>query len=157
MKKRIFTIIGIAKTGKTETIRRVYGMIKKCHRIDKKEHVIGSSCINDRGDFRRVITIDGVKIGIESQGDPGNRSRIFESLKLFSRIKCDIIVCATRTRGKTLDAVRSYQATYDIKTRTSERIDGNDKRNMASVKMAKAIYVEIKNLITSYKSFNHSS
>lgn len=63
-------------------------------------------------DISLIVKINGVKIGIESQGDPG--SRIFESLKLFQERNCRIIVCATRSRGKTTQAVSNLAKKYRI-------------------------------------------
>jgi len=59
-----------------------------------------------------VLTINGVKIRIESQGDPG--SRLEESLLLFVKIKCTVVVCATRTRGQTVNAVEKLQPDYEV-------------------------------------------
>ncbi|WP_056659854.1 hypothetical protein [Pseudorhodoferax sp. Leaf265] len=46
-----------------------------------------------------VMDIDGCKVGIETQGDPG--SRLPTSLKRFVDADCEIIVCACRSYGAT--------------------------------------------------------
>lgn len=64
------------------------------------------------GDFQVVIVINGKLIGIESQGDPC--SRIFQTIPFFVKLGCDIIICATRTRGATFDLIESYRDSYEI-------------------------------------------
>jgi hypothetical protein len=56
------------------------------------------------GDFRLVVKINGIIIGIESKGDPNTnlRERLVD---LSDNFHCDIILCSTRTRGDTVNAV----------------------------------------------------
>jgi hypothetical protein len=53
-----------------------------------------------------------VKVGIESQGDPN--SRLFNSLGHFVKIGCKVIVCATRSRGATEEAVNSLAGDFQV-------------------------------------------
>jgi len=57
-----------------------------------------------KSDVRVVLTINGLKIGIES----GSRL-VKESLNLFVTMGCEVIICATRTSGATVDAVNALQ------------------------------------------------
>ena len=61
-------------------------------------------------DLPVVMTIDDLKVGMESQGDPN--SRLFNSLDHFVKIGCKVIVCATRSRGATLEAVNSLAGDF---------------------------------------------
>ena len=63
-------------------------------------------------DIQVIILIGKVKIGIESQGDPGGRLQ--RSLDLFVMENCHIIICATRTRGGTVKSVEGLFPTYEI-------------------------------------------
>ncbi len=65
-----------------------------------------------RRDFTVILLIKGRKVGIESQGDPN--SRLGGSLQLFVKEKCNVIICATRTRGQTVDAVNTLKKQYEI-------------------------------------------
>ncbi|NEM99456.1 hypothetical protein [Pontibacter burrus] len=76
-------------------------------------------------DFLIVIEIDGIRVGIVSQGDPG--TGLDRKLKeLADEHNCDIIICATRTRGETVKIVdriaksRGYDtirtSTYQVST-----------------------------------------
>jgi hypothetical protein len=76
-------------------------------------------------DFRLVLKINGVIIGVESQGDP-NTNLSGRLLELADGFKCDIIICSTRTKNDTVDAVdniiqtKGFQAiwtsTYQMST-----------------------------------------
>ena len=104
--KKIIALRGVANRGKSCTLKKVYRQLREEYPHCEIE------CLIDRADIRAVLTINDVKIGIESQGDPS--SRLFKSLELFVRIKCQIIICATRSRGETVDAVNNLKDTYEI-------------------------------------------
>ena len=67
------------------------------------------------GDITEVLTINGKKVGFVSHGDNGNNKNILSRLV---EKKCDIIVCASRTRGSSLNNVKeiaehnSFQIVY---------------------------------------------
>jgi hypothetical protein len=56
--------------------------------------------------------VNGLAVGIESQGDPN--SRLKRSLPAFAAAKCDIIFCACRTSGMTVDWINALSAAYII-------------------------------------------
>ena len=67
-----------------------------------------------------VITIDNINIGLCSHGDPYRpdiNEELLGTLKLFPQRNCQLIVCATRTRGGTVGAVCAFcsQYVYDVK------------------------------------------
>jgi type IV secretory pathway TrbF-like protein len=91
------------------------------------------------------LVINGFRVGIESQGDPGGR--LENSLNLFLKKNCDVIVCSTRTKGQTVKAVNKLSKHgYKVKwfeqnyVKTSEQ----DANNLA---MAKGIVKEIETII----------
>lgn len=55
-------------------------------------------------DFRLVVEINGIRIAIESQGDPNSKlqERLFD---LADNFNVDIILCTTRTKWETVYAV----------------------------------------------------
>lgn len=106
MTKTIFALRGKAKTGKTTTIKKVYELLKnKYTKSNQTEFIVHT-------DIKIIIIIDGIKIGIESQGDPG--SRLDDSLKDFVDSQCDIILCAARTRGMTNNWINEYSNQFKI-------------------------------------------
>lgn len=97
--KKIIALKGKGNSGKTQTIRKVFNELCAQDKDTKVEILI------DNADIKAIVTIKGIKIGIESQGDPN--SRLKDSLNEFSKKDCDIIVCATRTSGMTVEWVKN--------------------------------------------------
>jgi hypothetical protein len=110
--------IGPEDAGKTTTIRMMYDLL-----LDRRPDAIVESLLDRNADIRAVVTVEGIKIGIESQGDPWKKAaRLDPSLALFVRLKCDVIICATRTRGGTLGAFSSLKDHgYTITLRPRDR------------------------------------
>lgn len=106
MKKTVIANWGIAYQGKSTTVKKVAQHILKNYPTAILEPVVIDFSI----DIRVVMTVGEIKIGIESQGDPG--SRLFESLKDFVELSCDIIICSTRTSGKTVQAVNDLYSNH---------------------------------------------
>ena len=122
--KTIIALRGIANVGKSQTIQNTYRIMKNQNMVlDTLTEEIG------RVDIKAIaITNNEIKIGIESQGDPS--ARLEKSLNEFKQNGCKIILCATRSRGKTVEIVKALNSDYDIKWEnkyksmaTDERID----------------------------------
>lgn len=110
--KRIIAIYGTSNVGKSETIKLVYTkLLKMFPSITFFKNFI--QITPQKGDICVVFTINGKIIGIESQGDPN--SRIFKSLQIFINLNCNVIICATRTRGATVKEVEKHKINYEIK------------------------------------------
>lgn len=98
---------GFAYTGKSTSIRYVYEL------LSSRYHVIEPiNGYNPKVDVKAIIEIpqsDGhmVKVGIESQGDPGSRQ--VDSINYFINKGCEIILVACRVKGATKDKVLSLQ------------------------------------------------
>ncbi|MEN6511556.1 MAG: hypothetical protein ABFD00_06960 [Chloroherpetonaceae bacterium] len=106
MKKTIIAIWGNANSGKSTTIKLIYTKLIEIYQQIKVLHKGPSNTF----DITKIIQIEDIKVGIESQGDPN--SNLFNSLRLFSKEKCQIIVCATRTKGNTVNEVMKYENQY---------------------------------------------
>ena len=104
--KNVFALRGTATKGKSQTIRTVVELLTENHPDAIIEHNHTTKV-----DTRVVITINGWKIGIESQSHP--RRLVNASLDLFVNLRCDVIVCATRSHGATVNAVSALQG-FDI-------------------------------------------
>jgi hypothetical protein len=104
--KTVIALYGPANTGKSSTVKKVYELLKAKYPNAPVTHEI------IHHDVRAIIKINGHSIGIESQGDPG--SRIFTSISLFVQEECDIIVCATRTRGQTVEVIENLKPQYCV-------------------------------------------
>ena len=117
MKKLVFAVRGASNQGKTTTIKYV------CNRFlssgasisDLIENIpqnLSTPLMEVKGDIRIILKYRGKLIGIESTGDPVER--MHESIRIFRKHKCDIILCGCRTRGSTVESVKSLGDKYDI-------------------------------------------
>lgn len=106
MKKTVFANWGSAEKGKSSTVKEITKLILKNYTIATTD----PATIDYTYDIKVVVTIGKIKIGIESQGDPN--SRLFDSLKHFVKINCDIIICSTRTSGSTVEAVNELYSKH---------------------------------------------
>ena len=112
MKKIVFANCGAGNQGKSSSVKEVYNLLNSKY---KAKLLIGGV------DVKATIQINGFLVGIESQGDPN--SRMFQSLKDFVNMGCDIIVCACRSSGSTRKKVESlanlgYQIVWTQNDRT---------------------------------------
>lgn len=105
--KSVFALYGPANVGKSTTIKRVFALLTDAFPTAPVQ------TLNSPGvDITVIIEINGISIGIESQGDPN--SRLGESVEHFKSALCSIIVCATRTSGGTVNIVKSLHPDFTI-------------------------------------------
>ncbi len=142
MKHKIIAVWGTSNTGKTETIKKVYELRLKKYPAAKEEP------FRMRVDIKVVITIDGIKIGIESQGDPNGR--LDDSLKCFVKKGCNLIICATRTSGMTVNFVQEYEPPYTIKWREKLSTDKRENQRRANGDMARKIMSDVQQFINTH-------
>ena len=105
MKTKFIVLRGPANAGKTTTLKLALAS------LESRDGAVSTRLI-DGVDVRAIIVIGDLKIAVESQGDPGGR--LAESLDLFLREGCHIIICATRTSGATVDAVKTRSAPENV-------------------------------------------
>jgi hypothetical protein len=140
MEKLIIALKGKANVGKSHTIKLVSDFLLSNYKNLKIVSKIPSNI-----DISIIIDISGIKIGIESQGDPGGR--LSESLIQFLEMNCDIIICATRTRGQTVNAVNKLNSSHNI-IWLNQVIETNiTEQKNSNIKMAQIILSKIDNII----------
>jgi hypothetical protein len=137
--KTVIALSGPPDTGKSATVKKVYELLKAKHPNAPVTHEI----VNH--DVRAIININGHSIGIESQGDPG--SRIFTSISLFAREECEFIVCATRTRGQTVEVIENLKSQYNIKWIQKLRESNKAQHEQINNALASDIFKQIQTLI----------
>lgn len=99
MKNLVIANRGSGGIGKSSAIKAVYQLLKDKGYYPDEEVWQG-------GDIKAIFEIDGVKIGISSQGDPV--SWMEANMEDFVKKGCKIIVTACRMKSKT------YQKVYDF-------------------------------------------
>lgn len=145
--KKVFAIRGISSKGKSSTIRSVYKKLETFPTFKLHLHPNLQPHIPQKGDIYVVLNINEKLIGIESQGDPN--CRLAKSLEIFIKLECHIIICATRTRGGTHDAVENLNKKYGyeitwIDKKASDKKEDYEKDNEA---LAEEIVEKISNLL----------
>ena len=145
MPKKIIGLRGKRNVGKSQTIKKVYDLFKSKHNSIKEELKI-----EGKTDIRVVLTIGTTKIGIESQGDPGAGGRLLKSLPLFVKLGCMVIVCATRTKGKTVETVEKLQPDYEVLWFEQKAVKSSiPEQQVSNIAMAKQIIGEVEKTIAS--------
>lgn len=117
--KTIITIYGRKNEGKSETIKNVCRLILETFTIA----VPYPATIDYSSDILVTIQIGSVKIGMESQGDPNSRMLHADTIRKLADKTidpqlggCDIIICASRTSGDTVNKVDEIANIYNYHT-----------------------------------------
>ncbi len=101
--KKLICIWGSSNYGKTSSIIEFDNILNRHYANNIVPiHSVGISPY----DILRIYKIGNITVGIESQGDPKSRQK--SSLSLFGKNNCDIIICASRTRGDTVANVNNF-------------------------------------------------
>lgn len=108
--KKLLCVWGSSNCGKTTAIIE-FDKILNCNFKGNINCIYPPSSLRQPpNDICRIYTIQYNRqpyaIGIESQGDPNSRQH--ESLDLFLKNNCDIIICASRSRGETVFNVENF-------------------------------------------------
>ncbi len=142
MQETVFVVKGKPNSGKTSTIKLVYErLLKEENHIPIVEFKFIDCC-----DFRSVVILSNYRIGFLSYGDAPKK--LEEHLSKIQRIKCSIIICATRESGNndqlstTDEVVKSLEPEYKIrfigKTKSKHRLKKT--KNQENEDFANEIY-----------------
>ncbi len=142
MNSTIYVLQGVSNRGKTTTLKKLFVRLVDAFGIDII--VSGASCDdvekyrqeieNERRDRRRgtkvtvnnisvVVAINNVRIGIHSSGDW--RQSVQDALALFRKNKCDMGICASRTKGGCIDELNNV-TDYEVLFIDKLSIEGKD-------------------------------
>jgi len=111
--KYVFALYGPANVGKSATLKKVFALLTDAYPTASVQTLDRPGMdITVTIDITVIIEINGILVGIESQGDPNGR--LAESIELFKKAKCGIIVCATRTSGSTVTIVKNLQPEFTL-------------------------------------------
>jgi len=139
--KNLFALRGTTHKGKSQTIRTVVELLTQNHPDATIEHNHTT-----KAEIRIVLTINGLKIGIDSQS-----GRLASgSLALFVNDGCDMIVCATRTSGAAVNAVDALHG-FDIHWFEQPEKSKPYEQILRSLMMARQIVAQVETRIRSAK------
>ena len=99
-KKTIISIYGRHNEGKSSTIRMIYDAL-----VRSEIGGIPDREVPENGDILVIVQVGEIRVAIESQGDPHGRMEEEDTLRPFAQAACEIILCATRTRGTAVHMV----------------------------------------------------
>ena len=103
--KIIICVCGRHDLGKTQTNNEVW---------DKLDPPKEKSEISSKGrEFKGYGHCKGIKVGVETFGDPNSPQRIW--LEDLAKDNCKIIVAASRSHGQTVDNVKDIAQQYGYK------------------------------------------
>jgi len=124
------TIVGVygrQKEGKSTTIKNVCrAILMNFPNATSLTH--DGLPIDYSTDILVAVTIGNIKVGIESQGDPGSRMLTLDTLRYLADENfqiagyetglgnCNIIVCASRTSGGTVVRIDQIADAYNYRT-----------------------------------------
>ena len=140
-KNHIFVLRSSGNAGKTASVKLFSKLLQEKYPKNKVHDYYPDTAY----DIKLIIEIGKIKIGIESQGDPN--SRLSKSLDEFVQKKCDIIICATRTRGKTVECVNAYQHSHKIEFIEKYKEFNEDKQYKSNLEYAEIILERVSRII----------
>ncbi|MGJ0580849.1 hypothetical protein ACR71G_23150 [Xenorhabdus bovienii] len=118
--KNMLALKGAGGTGKTETLKL---LIKRFEASENFEYKPQSGEV----DPVVVFVMKNIKVGISTGGDEGKvvNNRVFKLIKCG----CNIIVSATRTKGKTVEAINELAKKYDYSLEWIDKSRADKKNN----------------------------
>lgn len=142
MPEKIYALWARANSGKTSTLNQFIKLLN-----DKYENILLKKGI-DTVDSLAVFNIDGKIVGITTQGD--KISQLKKWLDKLENHNCDIIFCATRSKGGTRNLVKerygdklvwiNQAGIYNNKVKA---FDNNPFIEARNLKMAELLYILI--------------
>ena len=104
----IYALQGRGNTGKSMTLKALSTTLQTNYPSASVQTIY-----NGTADIAIIMRgVNGLVVGIESQGDPS--SRLQNTLAAFANVNCDIIFCACRTRGMTVNWINALSPRYNI-------------------------------------------
>ena len=97
--KTIICLSGKSNIGKTETIYNVWKKLNQPFAAPMKT-------ANSGKEILAKLMYNNHSIGIETFGDPNSKQS--EWIKILIKEECEIIVCASRSYGETVEIVENY-------------------------------------------------
>jgi len=139
----IIALSGKTNVGKSRTIKIVYELLKQNYPTLK----VLIEPAETKVEIRVVIIINGKRVGIESRGD--TREIVEKALDIFTDTKCNIIICATRTRGGSWNAVQEFANSNHFELKRIQKIPVETEvlQISSNKKYAKELMGEIKLLL----------
>ena len=96
MKKRLIALRGKSGVGKSSSIYMLYRRLV----TESSNKPLSFTSIGRKFDFKAIVLVGGYKVGLVNRGDTSTVLRDY--LIEFVTMRCDVIVCAARTKGASI-------------------------------------------------------
>jgi hypothetical protein len=140
MQRKILALSGRGSTGKSITIRLAYDLLCEEPGVTVEWH----EPIGRLLDFIAVVRVGKHKVGFANRGDL--EVWLEEYLARLKAESCIVIVCATRSRGGTVEAVTALQPAYSVEF-LYQQASRDSERNRVNRAMAKQIVHQVKHAL----------
>ena len=148
--KKLIALIGSDNTGKNVAVRFAFEKLKRGRPAIEEEFWIGS-------DITAIMNFDGVRVGIATNGEPNTgvekEIRLRETLRLFRKAGCQLIICTTRTRGKTVERVEKFSNNngYGVTWIEKSRFSGGDHQRSSTESKAEEVVSTVKAFVRTHR------
>ena len=151
---RIIALQGKHNSGKTTTLKKLIEYIHLSadgfvfEDVNPRRDVL-ELCRKEEGDMQYWCTCNGIKLGITTRGDAERylEADFFTKRKNFS--DRDIVVCAIRSSGGTVDFVNQHDTAGPIvcEKRLVADAAGREQQEKVNAEQAKEIFDKLKKLV----------
>lgn len=104
MKNQMLILKGPSSVGKSTTIKLAFDKFLKST-VQKKRTTVHYLYLSKK-EVGAVIEVGSHRVGIASRGD--TKTHVKSGLSFFSSHKCNVVICATRSRGKPLVTAQDF-------------------------------------------------
>ncbi len=134
----IIQVTGVGNSGKTTSIRKAIEVLRERYAAAIVTILLGR---DDGVDIIVEVEIEGRVIVLASGGDtPAILQRLFD---IIARIEWDVLVCASKSRGQTVDFLNTKGAGHDVVPIGTTWRERADERERANTDMVERIVQEI--------------
>ncbi|PZO17983.1 MAG: hypothetical protein DCE87_02615 [Betaproteobacteria bacterium] len=116
MKRKMLIVKGSGSSGKSTTVKLAFeSFLQDLVRIHGGADV--KYLYLTKREVAAVIKVGKLRVGLATRGD--SESHVKQGLTLFAANKCQLVVCATRSRGKPLQVAQDFSI-QKLKVRAEE-------------------------------------
>ncbi|WP_038202263.1 hypothetical protein [Xenorhabdus bovienii] len=126
--KNMLALKGAGDTGKTTTLKLLIELLKSSN-----DFTCVCQTSPEKKEWVAMFTINGIKVGISTAGD--DKLTINRRVSKLIKLGCDIIISATRTWGKTVEAINELAKEYHYSLEWIDKSRADKKNNAEQLKV----------------------
>lgn len=140
MKKQMLILKGDSDVGKSTAIKFAFDRFLQCAVQDKQKKKV-STVVHylylTKREVAAVIEVERCFIGMATGGD--TPKHVQKALDFFTLHRCNVVMCATQSSGKTLEKAQQFASTQlrvTPKELIKKKIEGDTAQQKANLRMA---------------------